>query len=147
MSKAEWTYLLNPSNAPSGARQGNRFAKAKLNDTDGLIIFPDGYDGTTSGEGIATVNNCDAGYPGKNIPDVTWKEMVKVGVVFLPASGYRSDSGTVSIDSNISGIYWSSNNYSSSAIYRLIFTKKALTTENSSLNKSASTVRLVRDVK
>lgn len=108
LSKDEWTYLMNTSGASSGARtDANRFAKAMVNGVVGLLIFPDGYTGTASGDGIATVNSTGAAYPDSNIPDATWTSMESAGVVFLPAAGYRSGTSDSYVGSH--GFYWSSS--------------------------------------
>ena len=105
LSKDEWGYLLIN-------RSGNRFAKAKVNGVTGLLIFPDGYSGTTSGNGIAAVNNAGAAYPGNNIPDDTWASMESDGAVFLPAAGARNkDTNPNVINVGTYGNSWSSTTY------------------------------------
>lgn len=56
LTEQEWKHLLNVG-GNEGRTDANRFAKAKVNNTNGLLIFPDGYTGTTSCTGIADVNS------------------------------------------------------------------------------------------
>lgn len=109
LSADEWAYLLNPPyyEYTVGRTQTNRFARARVKDTYGYLIFPDGYNEETavSGTGIGTVNeDGNSGYPSANIPDATWADMEAAGVVFLPNAGIRK--GTVYYSGY--GKYWSS---------------------------------------
>jgi len=109
LSADEWAYLLNPPfyNYSTGRTQTNRFARARVNDTNGYLIFPEGYNGETavSGTGIGAVNSDeDEGYPSENIPDATWADMEAAGVVFLPNAGIRKGTAYTSGY----GKYWSS---------------------------------------
>jgi len=108
LSMNEWTYIMNISNASSGARtDANRFAKARVNGVTGLIIFPDKYNNgvkINSVKGIAEVNAIAGAFPSESITD--WTSMEKGGCVFLPASGYRG--GSTVRDATTNGYYWSS---------------------------------------
>jgi len=78
---------------------------SKYKDKYGILIFPDGYTGITSGDGIGLVNEAwDTPNPSDNISDDTWTALEAAGVVFLPSAGYRNAK-------NITGgdcLYWSS---------------------------------------
>lgn len=120
LSSDEWVYLLNTDNATSGARtQTNRFAKALLNGVQGLLIFPDGYNGTTavSGDGIAAVNSTAVDFPTKSIPSDSWTTMQSAGVVFLPVAGLRYGSDVFEWDSVC--YYWSSTAGGSDRAFRM----------------------------
>jgi hypothetical protein len=81
-TSAEWNYILQ-------TRSGNRFAKARVNRVTGLIIFPDNYNGNTSGDGIAAINSTSADYPSSFMTEPTWNTFESNGCVFLPAHGFR----------------------------------------------------------
>ena len=110
LSSYEMEYLLNTGNDLSGARtDANRFALAKVNGVNGLLIFPDKYNNGTAVSGItgvAAVNNVVdvVDFPDDNIPAETWTTMESCGVVFLPAAGSRD--GKVFKDGGSGGSYW-----------------------------------------
>ncbi len=135
LSNDEWTYLIN-------TRSGNMFAKAKVNGVTGLLIFPDNYSGTTSGNGIATVNSTNAAYPGNDIPDGTWASMEALGVVFLPAAGNRNRMGVSNVGSY--GYYWSSTPDGTSSAYLLNFSSSDVGTRGGWYCGYGYSVRLVR---
>jgi len=105
LNKDEWNYLLN-------TREGNRFAKARVNGIEGLLIFPDGYSVST-GTGIATINNMGSTqtpvtFPQENIPSQTWNDM-ESKVVFLPHANHRAGSNIEIVTSDKQSRYWLSN--------------------------------------
>lgn len=108
LSKDEWVWLIGiRSQADPGVncREGNRFLNAIItvdkNTYYGLIIFPDGYDGSI---GSYTYNN----YDGRtNVSDDDWSAMETVGAVFLPAAGERGGPDVLDNYDKI-GNYWSS---------------------------------------
>lgn len=136
LSYAEWTYLLD-------SRLGNRFAKARLNDVNGLLIYPDDYSGVTSGQGIGTANSKSASFPSQSIPSDTWAVMESNGVVFLPASGYRNEGTLYGYDQ--SGRYWTSSRYDNNRAYVVYFSKSSLTINYDNRSYGYS-VRLVRNI-
>lgn len=153
LSADEWNYLLNEED--NGGRSGNRYALAKYKDKYGIIIFPDGYTGTTSGDGIGEVNNAwNETNPSANIPDDTWTAMEAAGVVFLPSAGYRNQE-------TITGgycRYWSSTPYDVTTENKYLQKAYCLNVINYSTNQSSlwskgkeqrnygSSIRLVKTV-
>ncbi|MBQ0103682.1 MAG: hypothetical protein KBS99_05895, partial [Prevotellaceae bacterium] len=151
LSTGEWIYLLR-------TRTGNRFAKAKINGTSGLLIFPDGYSlpsgySSDEGTGMSKVNDQFAGFPSENIPDggnnKIWPEMEADGVVFLPAAGYRGGSNR---DANVSdvgssGYYWSASPSVDSRAYDWDFLSDFVHPNNDATRNRAQSVRLVTEVK
>ena len=121
LTKDEFNYLLNTGGV--GRSDENRFALAKVNGICGLLIFPDGYTGTINVTGIGEINKTlDQEYPSDSIEASTWTSMQEAGVVFLPASGYRSGSAIVTVGStdSLCGLYWSNTLYDNefaSALY------------------------------
>ncbi|MCQ2314879.1 MAG: hypothetical protein MJZ56_06915 [Bacteroidales bacterium] len=146
LSRAEWMYLLGVNNS-SHRRDANRFAKAKVNGVNGLLIFPDGYnngvsivDGTIVG--VADVNVAGANYPSSSIPDDKWAEMESSGVVFLPAAGYRNGTEFTNVGSD--GYYWASDAANPSNAYSVYFHSGNVNQNYSFSRIYGSTVRLVR---
>jgi len=147
LSMSEWSYLINEDNESSGRSQTNRFAFAQVNEKNGLLIFPDGYqEGTAvSGvTGIATVNTYDAKYPTSSIAAETWSTMEAAGVVFLPAAG--SWDGTWMNGKNSAGFYWSSTPSSAEKGYYCAFTGWNLNSYEEYYRNNAQSLRLVKTV-
>ena len=118
-----------------------------------MLIFPDNYSGTVSGNGIAAVNNSSAKYPSDIIPEDIWTSMQDVGVVFLPAAGNRNGSlycrdpkGVANF--NQTGMYWSSTPYLDINACSLHFSRLSVDSGIRSISRNqAYSVRLVTDGK
>ena len=106
LSQAEWVYVFNTRENNTNLGTANaRYAKGKVNNVQGVILFPDGYTHPTAITAPTGIN--DIGNTGLNSNIYTlaqWTEMEAAGAVFLPVSGSRS--GTSVITGN--GFYWSS---------------------------------------
>lgn len=135
----EWIYLLN-------TRNGNRYAKAKVYNTNGLIIFPDGFDPSVFGVTITNANTASSTYI--IYSDVDWTRMEDAGCIFLPAAGER-DEGTKIYDTGSVGFYWSSSYYeiNTNSAYRIYFTSSNayFTSDGCSNRRLGLSVRLVRN--
>jgi len=133
LSNDEWAYLMGTRS------QTNLYAKAMVNGIKGLIIFPDGYNGTTSVEGIATVNAPKAVYPTASIAAATWTAMESEGCVFLPAASTRGNS------SDTAGRYWASSGRYAVSAYALYFenSSSGVVPSYSTARNSGYSVRLV----
>jgi len=130
---SEWLYILHSRN------QTNRCAKARVNNVPGVLIFPDNYNGTTTGTGINTVNTSQVGFPAESINAEIWSAMESAGVVFLPLTGYRL-SYIVSDEEYIR--YWSSTLSSNADLAYYI---QSLTFAEACANrKHALPIRLVK---
>ena len=111
LSSAEWTYLFNTRSASTvGGTSNGRYAKAKVNDVWGVILFPDTYthpDGVTAPKGVNAPGDSadDTGWKGNNYSSADWTKMESAGCVFLPGAGYRQGSSVSSL--GIFGGYWS----------------------------------------
>ena len=138
LSREEWNYLL-------GTRSGNKFAKAKVNDVKGLLIFPDSYNNEKAISGITGISDGSGSYPTDNILETTWTLMERSGVVFLPYVGMREVSivSPYPVEINMSGNgYWSSSCSSNTHAYRVSFGESS----TSDIERSYGyAVRLVRD--
>lgn len=110
LTKDEWTYLFNTRSASTVNSVNNaRYAKAKVNGVQGVILFPDSYshpDGVTQPTGINQTGN--TGWNGNNYSDSDFGKMAAAGAVFLPAAGSRSGISVSEGGSN--GYYWSTTN-------------------------------------
>ena len=110
----EWSYVLNTRNTPSGIR----FAKAQVNDVNGVILLPD--DWTSDTYNLNNTNSIGAYYSSNVINASQWATIENVGGVFLPAAGGRF--GTTVADVGSTGFYWlSSSNSSCCAYYVYIY--------------------------
>lgn len=98
----EWLYLFNTRNTISGTR----YVKAQINNINGIILFPDDWDNNTYGFNSINTGNVDYS---SNIIDLAtwWYALEPIGVVFLPASGFRQETGVGG--SGFNGRYWSSS--------------------------------------
>ena len=103
----EWQYLLFTRNTSSVNGTANaRFAKAKVANFNGLIVFPDEY---THPDGItlpASVNNATAAFTANTYTADEWIAIEDSGAIFLPAAGYRQGTSVYSTASY--GDYWTS---------------------------------------
>lgn len=114
LTQPEWSYVLNTRNTTSGIR----FAKAQVNEVNGVILLPD--DWTTDTYNLNNTNNIGASYNSNVINASQWAMIENAGGVFLPAAGGRF--GTTVADVGSTGFYWlSSSNSSCCAYYVYIY--------------------------
>jgi len=112
----EWKYLLfvRPATTLNGVNNA-RYARARVNGVNGLILFPDIYHHP---DGVAlplsrsinyTNNNHNGNYTDNDYNVADWTEMEEAGVVFLPTTGQRiyKNSALGFYDVDESGHYWS----------------------------------------
>ena len=147
LSSAEWTYLFNSRSASTvNGTSNGRYAKAKVNDVWGVILFPDTYthpDGVTAPVGVNAAG--DTGWNGNNYTIADWTKMESAGCVFLPGAGYRMGESVAS--AGIFGGYWSATPNGEDAAYGVYYYSGYLDTAwtNYTRNHGLS-VRLVRQV-
>ena len=144
LTKEEWDYVFN--NTQRGTRLGSvdhaRFAKAKVANVQGVILFPDTY---THPSGVALpvgVNETgDTGWNGNNYSMTEFGHMEDNGAVFLPAAGNRN--GTLVI--SVGGVcyYWSASFSSSSNAISVYLFKNYLHASNGGNRCIGQSVRLV----
>ena len=148
LSSAEWTYLFNTRSASSiGTTVNARYAKAKVNNVQGMILFPDTYthpDDVTAPTGINATDN--TGWNGNDYSADDWTKMETAGCVFLPAAGARGGATVVQVGSY--GYYWSStaNGGDVNYAYCVIFYSGGMAPASSSYRDDGFSVRLVRPV-
>lgn len=101
LKKDEWVYLLLNRNTLNGIR----FAKAKLNNVNGLLLLPDDW----NADAFPLNNTDDAAstFSSNMISLNKWKDMEGAGAVFLPAAGGRDERTVVDFDKVC--YYWSAS--------------------------------------
>ena len=133
----EWDYLLEKRHTATGIR----YAKAMVNNVNGLLLLPDDWD--TLRYHLEGVNNEDADYHSNFIPEPFWTESVESqGAVFLPAAGIR-DLCNVALVGNY-GFYWSSSVADSTQAMGIYFSNSFFYPLNLTGKHSGRSVRLVR---
>ena len=135
LTHAEWFYVFNTRTPESGIR----FAKAQVNNINGVILLPD--DWTAS---IYALNNPNGGnYTSNTITATNWTNTLEAhGAVFLPAAGYR---GGISVsDVGGYGDYWSASYNGVGTAWNMYFNDSNLNTGSYSYRDYGQSVRLVR---
>ncbi len=121
LSKDEWTYLFNTRSASTvGGTPNGLYAKAKVNDVQGIILFPDTYThpgGVTAPTGVNATG--DTGWNDNNYSSADWTKMESAGCVFLPAAGYRN--GSTVYGAGTGGYYWSATTNGTGSAYGVGF--------------------------
>lgn len=138
LSKDELVYVFETRTTESGIR----FAKAKVNDVNGLILLPD--DWSNSYYGLNDVNVKEANYNSNTITASEWSFLERVGAIFLPATGYRF--GTLVYNVGVNGYYWSSSFINATYAYGVYFNDSNLNSKDGSNRTYGRGVRLVRVV-
>ena len=100
-TKNEWGYVFETRATDSGIR----YAKAKVNDMNGVILLPDNW--CTSYYDLSDTDTMDASFSANTITASEWSVLEQHGAVFLPATGYRF--GTLVYNVGSHGYYWSSS--------------------------------------
>ena len=100
LTHEEWTYVFYTRSTLSGIR----YAKACVNDVNGVILIPDEWD-----TGTYTFNNTNQGddHYSNIISDSQWSILQNAGAVFMPAAGLRE--GTSVFYLNFHGYYYSAS--------------------------------------
>ena len=134
----EWLYILNIRTTLSG----NRYAKAQVNNVNGLIILPDNW--SSSVYYLNNTNDDGACYNSNVISNSGWIILESNGSVFLPASGIRVK--TEVILAGASGDYWSSSCYEDVGAWFVGFDDGGLDPNSSDNGRACGqSVRLVQD--
>lgn len=143
LTSDEWEYVFNGRSASTVNGTPNaRYAKGKVNDVKGVILFPDSY---THPSGLAApfgIN--DAGSTGWNYNSYSesdWSEMEARGCVFLPAAGYRDGTSVNGVGSL--GYYWSASHYNEETACLVYFDDSYLKPAFDYYRFSGLSVRLV----
>ena len=133
----EWSYIFHRS-TPSGII----YAKAIVNNVNGLILLPDDWSNTTYV--LYQYNLSYAPYTSNEITAENWTVLENNGAVFLPASGGRYGE-TILYNGNY-GVYWSTSAYGTYFASNMHWRDDELIIRNFSERGIGFSVRLVRDV-
>ena len=136
LTQSEWSYVFNTRTTTSG----KRYAKAKVNNVNGVILLPDNW--STSYYSLSNTNSSGASFSSNTITAAQWATLEQHGAVFLPAAGYRYGTSVISADSY--GYYWSASYYDGVNAYDMYFYDSYLSTGYLSNRYVGRSVRLVR---
>ena len=134
----EWYYLLNQRVTASGIR----YAKAKLNGIEGLVIMPDNWD--VAYYSWNEPNNYQAYMNSNEISLSDWTMLESFGVVFLPCAGRRLGTSISSCGSE--GNYWTSSCGTNTYVVSVQFSTYVVSIGGGSERYRGYAVRLVQDV-
>jgi len=135
-TRAEWVYVFNTRTTTSGIR----YAKAQVNEVNGVILLPDNWD--TLYYVLNNTNASDGSFDDNVIE--TWSVLEQHGAVFLPAAGLRAGTSVGNVST--SGLYWSTSYYDSGNAYNVTFRDSYLNPQNSSgMRYMGRSVRLIRN--
>ena len=101
LSQSEWDYVFNTRNTTSGIR----YAKANVNNVNGVILLPDNWNSSTYNLNNTNINN--ANFSSNTITASQWTILENAGTVFLPAAGNRYGTDVFSVGTE--GNYWSAS--------------------------------------
>ena len=141
----EWWYLFNTRSASTvNGTADARYAKAKVCNVRGVILFPDTYSHPSSVTAPVGINATDdTGWNGNNYDATAWSAMESAGCVFLPAAGYRSGTSVYNVGSI--GRYWSSTHDDTNKAKYMRFQSTAVDPADSYSRRNGLSVRLVQD--
>lgn len=163
LTQTEWYYLLNSRNSSHGmptikGQSNARCAKANITTgggtVNGLIVFPDNYDGPTTDTDDITWGTMNIS---TNHTDITlttcteagWTVLEQAGCIFLPQTCYNENNNRTDIRTGFS--YSSSTVYSEKSraglsYYSYNFSQSYLLYNAAHYRWHGSAVRLVKDV-
>lgn len=146
LTSDEWAYLLKTRSASTvNGTENGRYAKAKVNNVPGIILFPDTYTHPAGVEAPTGVNATDEyGREGNSYTAADWTKMESAGCVFLPAAGCRYGSEMIGLGSD--GYYGSATPDGADYAYRVKFNSGSLEPANSINRCLGCSVRLVQEV-
>ena len=101
LTNLEWKYVFDTRSTTSGIR----YAKAKVNGVNGVILLPDDWSSDTYS--LSNTNSSVASYSSNMITTSQWSALEQAGAVFLPAAGDRYGFSVYSVGSY--GEYWSAS--------------------------------------
>ena len=132
----EWKYVFNTRNTASGIR----YAKANVNNVNGVILLPD--DWRISTYSLNNPNTGDASYTSNTLTASQWSVLEQHGAIFLPAAGSRS--GTTLSNVGSKGYFWSATHDGQQYAYNPVFSDSGLDSQTGWRRNVGFSVRLVR---
>ena len=138
LTQSEWSYVFNTRTTTSDIR----FAKAQVNNVNGVILLPDDWNIYTYS--LSNTNNSSASFDSNVISAAQWTILEYNGAVFFPASGYREGYWVSWLESY--GCYWSSTKNNTYGAYFIRFSDNSLhLASNPNGQFYGRSVRLVHD--
>ena len=134
LTQPEWNYVFYNRSTTSGIR----FAKAKVNDVNGVILLPDDWSSDTYN--LSNANTNGVSYSSNVITASQWNTLEQAGAVFLPSAGYRYGTSVCLVAGY--GYYWSSSYFSTDCARGISFDDANLGADESRRGNGQS-VRLV----
>ena len=147
LAAEEWAYFLKARTASTINSVANaRWVKAVVNETNGLIIFPDIFTMPSDMSDPSGINSHTAPCSDNIYTEYQWSKMENAGCIFLPAAGSRSGN-TVVGEPGKEGWYWSSslNSTYGSQAWAMTFYYTHTVSQNWFERHQGSSVRLVKD--
>ena len=135
LSRDEWGYVFDIRTTDSGIR----FAKAIVNNVNGLILLPD--DWNISYYDLNDTNTNTANFASNTISASEWYTLEQHGAVFLPAAGFRFGVSVKSVGVNC--YYWSSTHVNRLYAYGVYVTDSNMIVGDGSNRTYGRSVRLV----
>lgn len=139
MRSSEWGYLLEQRSTASGIH----FANACVDGTNGMLVFPDDWDGAV---GFNNADHSSTDFSDNTVNASDWAVLQEAGVVFLPAAGIRVE-GTQIAYIHSGGVYWASNPNSEDMAYTMYFFYEGKDRDiDANYRNYGMSVRLVKDL-
>ena len=101
LTRPEWDYVFNLRSTTSGIR----YAKAMVNNVNGVILLPDNWNNNIYN--LNEINSNSVGFSANTITASQWLTLENAGAIFLPAACFRD--GTIIYNNGSAGSYWSSS--------------------------------------
>ena len=136
LTHEEWGYVFNTRTTSSGIR----YAKAQVNNVNGVILLPDNWSSSTYS--LSSTNQSGANFTSTVISSSQWTVLENAGAVFLPAAGYRYGASVGNVGSY--GYYWSASYNGAGYAWLVDFSSSRLDAGNYGLRYYGRSVRLVR---
>ena len=136
LTKDEWVYVFYTRSTTSGIR----YAKAKVNNVNGVILLPD--DWSASYYSLSQTNNDEAIFSSNTITASQWSTLEQHGAVFLPVAGWRNGTSVSGVGTF--GYYWSASYYDSNYAHIVYFHDSGLGPQSGTNRSHGHSVRLVR---
>ncbi len=138
LTKDEWTYVFNSRTTSSGIR----YAKAKVNAVNGVILLPDDWSSVTYS--LSNTNSPSADFSSNTISASQWNTLEQAGAVFLPAAGLRIGTSVSYVGSYC--YYWSASYGNGSQAYGVYFYSISVSLGSNDYRYCGYSVRLVQDL-
>ena len=113
LTQPEWAYVFNTRTTSSGIR----YAKANVNNVNGVILLPDDWSSDTYS--LNNTNSTGASFSSNTISASQWNTLEQAGAVFLPAAGDRVGTSVNIVGSY--GFYWSTSSSGSYFAHYVFF--------------------------